>query len=223
MPSNTDRPQAPSASGRFGFAASEARSSLRERKVPAGALRFWYCFGGLAFFTAIMQALSGLFLSFYYQPTPDRAYASVFYIDTYVRYGWLIRSVHVWGARLMLALVIIHMIRVYVTASYKHPREFNWVAGVLLFAITLGFMVTGGLLPWDQGGYWSTRALIDTVGEIPVIGGAFLRIAAGGTELGGAALTRFYAAHIMLLPAALVLLLAAHFWMVRKQGIAEPL
>lgn len=199
------------------------RSAMAARTVPAGARRWWYCFGGLAFFTAVVQALSGVFLAFYYQPTPDKAYASVFYISNYVHYGWLVRSAHVWGSRLMLVLVLVHMARVFVTASYKHPREFNWVAGVLLLATTFGFAVSGDLLPWDQQGYWSTAAVLDLLGEIPVIGAPLVAFIAGGSSLGEAALTRFYAAHIMLLPAALTALLLAHFWMIRKQGISGPL
>jgi menaquinol-cytochrome c reductase cytochrome b subunit len=222
VPRLTDRIATP-IEERFDLTVADVRESLSERTVPAGALRFWYCFGGLAFFTAVLMALSGIFLAFYYQPTPDRAYASVFYLSTYVHYGWLIRSIHVWGARVLMGLVLVHMVRVYVTASYKHPREFNWVAGVLLFVVTLGFLVTGDPLPWDQGGFWSTRALFEIVKAVPVVGPALLTFFAGGTELGAAALTRFYAAHIMLLPAVMSVLLIAHFWMVRRQGISEPL
>lgn len=199
------------------------REAASTRTVPSKARRFWYCFGGLAFFSAILQALSGMFLSFYYQPTPEKAYASVFYISNYVNYGWLIRSVHVWGARIMIALVVIHMFRVYVTASYKHPREFNWVAGVLLLTVTLFFAITGNLLPWDQAGYWSSESLLALLAEIPVVGEFIVRMVFGGEALSAAALTRFYAGHIMLLPAVLSVLLIAHFWMVRKQGISEPL
>lgn len=199
------------------------KASLSARTVPAKGRRFWYCFGGLSLVASVMQALSGGFLSFYYQPTTDRAYASVFYISNYVHYGWLIRSVHVWGARMMIALVLIHMARVYITASYKHPREFNWVAGALLFAVTLSFMVSGSLLPWNQEGYWATRSLANLLSEIPYVGGLITRMIFGGTSIGNLTLTRFYAFHIMLLPAGLTALLAAHFWMVRKQGIARPL
>ena len=198
-------------------------TTLSARTVPAHARRFWYCFGGLAFFTAVVQALSGIFLAFYYQPTPENAYASVFYISNYVRYGWLIRSIHSWGGRLMVALVVIHMIRVFVTASYKHPRELNWIAGVLLFAVTMAFTVTGDLLSWDQQGYWSTSAALGFVRELPVAGKTIASLLLGGDKIGAPALTRFYVGHIMLLPAAMTMLLIAHFWMVRKQGISGPL
>lgn len=199
------------------------REAMSRRTLPEGAHRFWYCFGGLALFAAVLQALSGVFLTFYYQPTPDKAYASIFYISNYVRYGWLVRSIHAWGAQVMIVLVVIHMIRVYVTASYKHPRELNWVAGVLLFTVTMGFAITGGLLPWDENGYWSTTATLRIVKGVPFAGQWIANLMFGGDKLGAPTLTRFYAGHIMLLPAALAALLLAHFWMVRKQGISRPL
>jgi menaquinol-cytochrome c reductase cytochrome b subunit len=193
------------------------------RPVPQHARRFWYCFGGLTFFTAVVQGLTGVFLMLYYEPTPDRAYASVFYIVNFVKYGWLVRSIHLWGSQLMVAFIIIHIIRVFVTASYKHPREFNWVAGVLLFVITLLFGLTGYLLPWDQKAYWGSTILLSLTSQIPVIGAWIVRLAAGGETIGAAALLRFYSAHVLLLPAALVSMLVVHFWMLRKQGISGPL
>jgi menaquinol-cytochrome c reductase cytochrome b subunit len=199
------------------------RTRVFAKPVPMHARRFWYCFGGLTFFVAIMQALSGIFLTLYYEPTPDRAYASVFYISNYVKYGWLIRSIHGWGAQLMVVFIIIHMIRVYVTASYKHPREFNWVAGVLLFVITMSFGLTGYLLPWDQKAYWGSTVTVSLMKQVPVIGAWMARIVVGGDSLGAPTLARFYSGHVMLLPASLIGLLFVHFWMVRKQGISGPL
>jgi len=199
------------------------RTRVFAKPVPEHARRFWFCFGGLTFFTAVMQAMSGVFLTLYYEPTPDRAYASVFYISNYVKYGWLIRSIHAWGAQLMVVFVIIHMIRVYVTASYKHPREFNWLAGVLLFAITMTFGLTGYLLPWDQKAYWGSTVTVSLMKQIPVMGDWVARIVVGGDKLGAPTLSRFYSAHIMVLPTVLVGLLFVHFWLVRKQGISGPL
>jgi menaquinol-cytochrome c reductase cytochrome b subunit len=162
-------------------------------------------------------------LAFYYQPTPERAYASIFYISGYVKYGWFIRSVHVWGSRLMVVFIVVHMLRVYVTASYKRPRELNWVAGVFLFGITMAFALTGSLLPWDQKAYWGTAGAITLIEKTPVVGDRLAHFIVGGDAIGAAALSRFYAAHIMILPAALTILLFLHFWMVRKQGISDPL
>ncbi|NTU71682.1 MAG: cytochrome b6 [Coriobacteriia bacterium] len=210
------------APGRFDLA-NRLQTRVWSRPVPMHARRFWYCFGGLAFFAAALQALSGMFLTMYYQPTVERAYASVFYISNFVKYGWLIRSIHVWGAEVMIAFVIVHMIRVYITASYKHPRELNWVAGVLLLAVTLAFGVTGFLLPWDQKAYWGSTVTMSLIREVPLVGAWIARLVVGGDTIGAATLTRFYSAHVMLLPATLTGLLLAHFWMIRKQGISGPL
>lgn len=199
------------------------RTRVFIKPVPAHTRRFWFCFGGVTFVTAIMQALSGAVLAFYYQPTPERAYASIFYISHYVKYGWFIRSVHVWGARLMVAFIIIHMLRVYVTASYKHPRELNWVAGVFLFIITMAFSLTGSLLSWDQKAYWGTAGAIALIEKTPVVGDWVAYFIVGGDTIGASALSRFYSGHIMVLPSVLTILLFAHFWMVRKQGISGPL
>jgi quinol-cytochrome oxidoreductase complex cytochrome b subunit len=199
------------------------RTQGLSRSVPPHARRFWFCFGGLTFATAVLQALSGIVLAFYYQPTPERAYASIFYISNYVKYGWFIRSVHVWGSRLMLLFIVVHMIRVYVTASYKRPREMNWVAGVFLFVVTMGFALTGSLLSWDQKAYWGTTGAITFIQKTPIVGDWVAYFIVGGETIGAAALSRFYSAHIMMLPAVLTVLLCAHFWMVRKHGISGPL
>lgn len=187
------------------------------------ARRFWYCFGGLTFVTAVLQAITGLFLAFYYEPTPERAYASVFYISHFVNYGWLIRSLHAWGSQLMVVLVIVHMVRVYASAAYKHPRELNWVAGVLLLAVTLGFVLTGDLLPWDQRAYWSTTVVANFIRHMPFVGEWLTHMVVGGDAIGAPTLSRFYSGHIMMLPAFLAALLYAHFRMVRSQGISGPL
>jgi quinol-cytochrome oxidoreductase complex cytochrome b subunit len=199
------------------------RTNVLARSVPRHARGFWFCFGGLTFATALLQALSGIVLAFYYQPTPERAYASIFYISHFVNYGWFIRSVHVWGSRLMVVFIVIHMLRVYVSAAYKHPREWNWVAGVFLFIITMAFGLTGSLLPWDQKAYWGTTGAIAFIEKTPLVGERLSYFIVGGHTIGAAALSRFYSGHIMLLPAATAVLLFLHFRMVRKQGISGPL
>lgn len=196
---------------------------LLDKPVPMHARRFWFCFGGLTFFVFIMQVLTGVVLTFYYVPTPDKAYASVFYISNYVGYGWLIRSLHHWGAQLMVVMIVLHMLRVFWTASYKHPREFNWVVGMLLFLITMAFGLTGYLLPWDQKAYWGSTVTASLIEQVPVVGKTMAFVLLGGETLGAPTLTRFYSAHIMILPGALAVLLIAHFWMIRKQGISGPL
>lgn len=199
------------------------RDKVFNKPVPEHARRFWFCFGGLTFTVFLFQVLSGIFLTFYYEPTPERAYASVFYISHYVNYGWLIRSMHAWGSTLMVIFIVIHMLRVFITASYKHPREFNWVVGVLLFVITMSFGLTGYLLPWDQKAYWGSTVTVNLVKQVPFIGDTMAQLVLGGSSIGAPTLTRFFAMHVMVLPLVLVIFLGAHFWMIRKQGISGPL
>ena len=121
-----------------------------------------------------------------------------------MNYGWLIRSVHAWGSQLMVIFVLIHMLRVFWTASYKHPREFNWVAGVILFFVTMAFGLTGYLLPWDNKAYWGSTVATSLMAQVPLIGAQIQQIALGGSALGAPALTRFFDLHVMILPVTLV-------------------
>ncbi|MDP2183757.1 MAG: cytochrome b N-terminal domain-containing protein [Actinomycetota bacterium] len=207
---------------RFDFT-DRMRSKVLGESVPDHARRFWFCFGGLTFTVFVFQLLTGIFLTFFYQPTPERAYSSVFYISNYVDYGWFIRTTHAWGSTLMVVFLVVHMLRVFITASYKHPREFNWVVGVFLLVVTMAFGLTGRLLPWDQKAFWGATVIVDLVRQVPLVGDPLAGVLLGGSTIGAPALTRFFSLHVVVLPLAVGILLAAHFWMVRKQGISGPL
>jgi cytochrome b6 len=162
-------------------------------------------------------------LAIYYKPTPEAAYQSVQFIMDEVALGAVIRTLHRVCSNLMVVLVILHMLRVIYTGSYRKPRQFNWVVGVTLFLLTLAFCFTGYLLIWDQMGYWGAVIGTKMVGIVPFIGDSLLNIAQGGTKVTGFTLTRFYAIHIVVLPIITVLFLVIHFIMVRKQGISGGL
>jgi len=193
------------------------------RIVPRHATNYIYCFGGIAFVLFVILAVTGIMLAVYYQPTPATAYQSVLDISTKVQFGWWIRSIHRWAAGGMVLLVFVHMLRVFLTGAYKAPRELNWVTGVVLFLVTLGFGFTGYLLPWDQKAYWATKVGTDIAGSVPVIGHFLLVSLRGGEQISAATLGRFYALHILVLPAVIILLLFGHFWMIRRQGISGRL
>jgi len=193
------------------------------RIVPVHATNYIYCFGGIAFLLFIMLAITGILLAVYYQPTPDNAYQSVLNISTRVEYGWWIRSIHKWAASAMVVLVFVHMLRVFFTGAYKRPRELNWLTGVALFAITMGFGFTGYLLPWDQKAYWATRVGTDIAGSTPIIGHFLLVGLRGGETISAATLGRFYDLHVLVFPAIIVMLLLGHFWMIRRHGISGRL
>ena len=205
---------------RLGLRPAAAR--LMDHPVPTH-VTWLHCFGGLTFFTFIIQVVTGVLMAFFYVPTPDHARDSVAWFQQAVPFGATIRNIHRWGAYMMVILIFLHMLRVFVHGAYRKPREMNWIAGVVLLMTTLGFAFTGYLLPWDEKAYWATNVGINIAGAAPVAGpfiSAFLR---GGPELGALTLVRFYALHVFGLPLILGVCLLLHFSMVRKQGIAKPL
>ncbi|HEU5138890.1 MAG TPA: cytochrome b6 [Bacillales bacterium] len=184
---------------------------------------FVYCFGGLTFFIIVIQILSGMFLTMYYVPDIERAWDSVYYLQNQVAFGVIVRGMHHWGSSLVLVMVFLHTLRVFFTGSYKKPREMNWVVGVLMFFILLGLGFTGYLLPWDMKAYFATKVGLQIAASVPFIGDWIKVILQGSDIVGAQTLTRFFAIHVFFLPAALFALLAAHFFMIRKQGISGPL
>jgi cytochrome b6 len=194
-----------------------------KKPVPKHAIRWYFCLGGITFALFVIQGASGILLSLYYKPTPEQAYDSILFIMNNVRFGWLIRSIHSWSASLMIAFCVAHMLRVFITGSFKKPRELNWVAGVLLLLLTLAFGFTGYLLPWDQKALWGSTVGSEILGVVPLIGDALLGLLRGGAEITGLTLTRFYGLHMLVLPVLVFMFLAVHFVIIRRQGISGPL
>ncbi|MCO6512620.1 MAG: cytochrome b N-terminal domain-containing protein [Aridibacter famidurans] len=183
----------------------------------------------------LITLVTGILLMFYYKPYPDVAYQSMKDIHFVVPTGRFIRNIHRWAANVMVIAVILHMARTFFTASYRKPREFNWLIGWGLLVTTLALSFTGYLLPWDQLAYWaitiganiaqSPREITDALGITQYfdIGGLQRTILLGSDEVGAEALIRFYLLHVMILPLILVMLMAVHFWRIRKDGgIARP-
>lgn len=178
----------------------------------------------------LILVVTGVLLMFYYKPYPEAAYLSIKDIHFVVPTGRFIRNVHRWAGNMMVVVVLLHMARVFYTAAYRAPREFNWVIGMGLLVATLGLSFTGYLLPWDQLAYWaitiganiaqSPREVTDALGitEWFDIGGLQKLILLGSEEVGEEALIRFYLFHVMVLPLILVALMAVHFWRIRKDG-----
>ncbi len=191
------------------------------RKIPLGA-GWLYTLGFASMFCFTLQAATGLFLAVYYSPSPDHAYDSIQFLMYQVPFGAVVRGIHHWNASVMVVLVVLHMATVFTLGAYKYPRELTWMVGVGLLLTTLGFAFTGYLLPWDQKAYWATVVGTNIPGTLPVLGDFILRVARGGTQLGTLTLTRFYAFHIMLLPAVLGGLLAAHLYLVVHHGVSVP-
>jgi quinol-cytochrome oxidoreductase complex cytochrome b subunit len=190
------------------------------RKIPK--VNWAYTLGSATLFVAINQIVTGILLTIFYVPSPQDAYDSVRYITNTVTLGWLIRGLHHWGASAMVVLAVAHMLRVIIHGAYKYPREVTWITGVALLLIVIAFGFTGYLLPWDQKAYWATTVGTRIVEVTPIIGDWLLRLLRGGTELSGVTLTRFFGVHVWVLPAALLLLLATHIFLVFRIGISAP-
>jgi quinol-cytochrome oxidoreductase complex cytochrome b subunit len=183
----------------------------------------------------LLTLITGVLLMFYYKPYPGVAYDSIKDIHFVVPTGQFMRNIHRWAAQVMVVAVILHMARVFYTAAYRAPREYNWVIGMLLLVMTLGLSFTGYLLPWDQLAYWaitiganiaqSPREITDALGLTAYFdpGGLQRFILLGSDDIGEEALIRFYVLHIMILPLLLAVLAAVHFWRIRKDGgMAQP-
>lgn len=198
-------------------------------------IRHTFCLGGISMFLFIVLTITGILLMFYYVPDTGRAYEDMKELAFAVPFGMFLRNLHRWAAHAMVVTVILHMARVFFSGAYRPPREFNWVIGVMLLVLTLLLSYTGYLLPWDQLAFWAVTVGTNMGAAAPVIGynGPFallkidndIRFALiGGTEIGQNALLRFYVLHCVLLPLLIVILMAVHFWRVRKDGgLARPL
>jgi quinol-cytochrome oxidoreductase complex cytochrome b subunit len=178
--------------------------------------------GGITYLLFILLVVTGVLLSFYYRPSAEEAYQSVQHVVSAVRLGWLIRDLHVWGANLIVITALVHMARVFLDASYKPPRETNWLAGVLLLFVVLAFGATGYLLPWDQWAYWTVTEALEMLGRVPVLGSLSVGVLRGDPVVSGATLSRFFAIHVIVLPWIAFGLLMLHFALLRKHGLASP-
>jgi quinol-cytochrome oxidoreductase complex cytochrome b subunit len=190
--------------------------NILDRPEPKGT--WWNTLGSASLFLFVLQGVTGIFLTAYYTPSPDHAYDSITYIMNNVAFGWLIRGIHHWGATLMVVVVFIHLLRVFITASFKYPRELTWLIGVGLLLLTLGMGFTGYLLPWDQRAYWATTVGTQIAGTVPLIGEFVLKALRGGPELSALTLQRFFSAHIWMLPALLAALIGTHLYLVIRHG-----
>ena len=196
-----------------------AKRALLDREVP-DRLTWWHTLGSATLAVFLIQIVTGVVLATYYAPSPDHAYDSIRFLNREVASGALLRGIHHWGASAMVVLIVAHMIRVFAVGAYKYPREINWLLGVGLFLLVMGFSFTGYLLPWDQKAYWATAVGTNIAGTTPVIGAALATLLRGGAELGAATLTRFYAFHVLWLPLSIGLLVLTHLVLVIRQGIA---
>jgi ubiquinol-cytochrome c reductase cytochrome b subunit len=196
------------------------RTALYE-PIPGGA-RLAYVFGSGLLFIFISQIITGVFLALYYVPSADHAHTTVAYITKAVTAGSFLRSLHAYGASAMIVVLLLHMSQTYIYGAYKGRRELLWISGCLLFALILGMAFTGYLLPWDQRSYFATAVGTNAASEVPIIGESLKRLMRGGTEMGTLTISRFFVAHVFLIPACIFALVASHILLFRKAGAAGP-
>ena len=198
---------------------------FRPRALSERTLNFnlTWGLGGMAVVLVSMLFITGLMMKFVYQPVPDRAYASIIYLQNMVGFGQLIRNIHHWSGNMLLLVVFLHLMRVYFTSAFHAPRQFNWIIGLLMFLLVLGSNFSGYLLPWDQLAYWAITICTGMLDYVPGIGLWLQKLVRGGVDIGPATLSNFYAIHTAVIPAFLLVLMPLHFWRVRKsQGLVIP-
>jgi ubiquinol-cytochrome c reductase cytochrome b subunit len=196
------------------------RTALYE-PIPGGA-RYAYIFGSGLLFVFISQVVTGVFLALYYVPSADHAHTTVAYITKAVTAGSLLRSLHAYGASAMVVVLLLHLSQTYLYGAYKGRRELLWFSGCVLFALILGMAFTGYLLPWDQRAYFATAVGTNAASEVPLIGEGIKLMMRGGAEMGTLTISRFFVAHVFMIPACIFLLLVSHVFLFRKAGAAGP-
>ena len=205
---------------RFGL--SQIFKFLREKEVPQHKHTIWYYTGSAILLFFGIQVITGFMLVFYYKPTLEEANKSIARIMTEAPLGWIIRSVHFWSASFMIAIVFIHLFSIWITKSYRKPREATWMSGVFLLVISLAFGFTGYLLPWDALSLSATKVGTDIPRSIPVVGIWITKLLRGGEDVTGDTLTRFFGFHVCILPVFIFILLGFHIYFIQKQGMSLP-
>jgi len=198
---------------------------FRPTQLPLRTLRYTHTFGlgGMSLVLVLLLFATGILMMFVYEPSPAAAYASVVSLQRDVAFGALVRNTHHWSANLLVGLVLLHLLRVYLTGGYHGSRRFNWVIGIGLVLLVLVANFTGYLLPWDQLSYWAVTISTAMLGYVPAVGGWLQQLARGGSEISNVTLIGFFTIHTSVVPALLIVVMAWHFWRVRKShGVVIP-
>src|SRR5712691_809257 len=202
----------------------QLRTPIREtaeHPVPRETASWFYVFGSAALTCFMLQIVTGILLALIYVPSAGEAWNSLQTLNHGVSLGWFIRALHGWGSNFMVAIVLIHMVQVFLFGAYKFPRELTWIVGVLLLLVTLGMAFTGQVLRFDQDAYWGLGIGASIASRVPIFGPAIVKLMLGGPIIAGATLSRFFALHVFVIPGLLIGFVALHVLMVLKLGINE--
>src|SRR3981189_416408 len=187
---------------------------ISEHPVPRNTASWWYVFGSAALVVFLLQLATGIMLALIYVPSASEAWNSLQNLNHDVTLGWFIRALHGWGSNFMGAIVLIHMVQVFLFGAYKYPRELTWVVGVLLLLVTLGMAFTGQVLRFDQDAYWGLGIGASIASRVPAVGHAVVDLMLGGPIIAGATLSRFFALHVFVVPGLLIAFVAVHLVLV---------
>ena len=192
-----------------------------EHPVPRETASWFYVFGSAAFVVFMLQIVTGIMLALIYVPSAGEAWSSLQVLNHDVALGWYIRALHGWGSNFMVAIVLIHMVQVFLFGAYKYPRELTWIVGVFLLIVTLGMAFTGQVLRFDQDAYWGLGIGASIASRVPFVGHSVVNLMLGGPIIAGSTLSRFFALHVFVVPGLLIGFVAVHLLMVLKLGINE--
>src|SRR5690349_6447601 len=192
-----------------------------EHPVPRNTASWFYVFGSAALTVFLLQLVTGILLALIYVPSASEAWSSLQALNHDITLGWFIRALHGWGSNFMVAIVLIHMVQVFLFGAHKFPRELTWVIGVFLLLVTLGMAFTGQVLRFDQDAYWGLGIGASIASRVPVVGHALVKLLLGGPIIAGATLSRFFALHVFVIPGMLIAFVGLHVLMVLKLGINE--
>ena len=192
-----------------------------QHPVPRQTASWFYVFGSAALTVFVLQLVTGILLALLYVPSAGEAWNSLQILNHQVALGWFIRALHGWGSNFMVAIVLIHMVQVFLFGAYKFPRELTWMVGVLLLLVTLGMAFTGQVLRFDQDAYWGLGIGASIASRVPVLGPWIVNLLLGGPIIAGATLSRFFALHVFVIPGSLIAFVGLHLLLVLKLGINE--
>jgi ubiquinol-cytochrome c reductase cytochrome b subunit len=192
-----------------------------EHRVPRDAASWFYVFGSAALVVFVMQIVTGILLAMAYVPSAGEAWNSLQALNHSIAFGWYVRALHGWGSNFMVAIVLIHMVQVFLFGAYKFPRELTWIVGVFLLLMTLGMAFSGQVLRFDQDAFWGLGIGASIASRVPILGPWTVHLLLGGPIIAGATLSRFFALHVFVIPGLLIGFVSLHLLMVLKLGINE--
>jgi ubiquinol-cytochrome c reductase cytochrome b subunit len=189
--------------------------------TPANSASWMYVFGSAATVLLVLQVVTGILLALVYSPSANEAWTSLGVLNHTIPLGWYLRALHGWGSDFMIAIVLLHMVQVFLFGAYKFPRELTWIVGVGLLLLTLGMAFTGQVMRFDQDAYWGLGIGASISSRIPIVGPYLVHMLLGGPIIGGATLSRFFTLHVFVIPSLLLAAVGLHVWMVLRHGVSD--